>query len=158
TASVHQGAGEGAFEYDPATDSWRTLAPMKGPRASVGVAVLDGKIHVIGGRGLDAVAVATHEGYHPPAGGWSQAAPLPRPRDHMAVVAAGGKIHAIGGRLAGPAERTGQHDVFDPATGEWSSAAPLPTPRSGVGGILYKELILVAGGELPPNHTFPENE
>jgi hypothetical protein len=45
---VHQGAGAGAFEYDPAGDSWRLLA--QGPRASVGVAVLDGKIHVIGGR------------------------------------------------------------------------------------------------------------
>ena len=54
-SSVHQGAGNGAFEYDPANDSWRTLAPMNGPRSSAGVAVLGGKIHVIGGRGLDNV-------------------------------------------------------------------------------------------------------
>ena len=71
TASVHQGAGEGAFEYDATSDSWRTLAPMKGPRASVGVAVLDGKIHVIGGRGLDAVTVATHKVYDPANAKWS---------------------------------------------------------------------------------------
>jgi hypothetical protein len=77
---------------------------MKGPRASVGVAVIDGKIHVIGGRGLDAVTVATHEVYDPANARWSEAAPLPRPRDHMAVIAVDGKIHAIGGRLAGPAE------------------------------------------------------
>jgi hypothetical protein len=35
---------------------------------------------------------------------------------------------------------------------------PLPTPRSGVAAALYKGMILVLGGELPPNHTFPENE
>ena len=34
---------------------------------------------------------------------------------------------------------------------------PLPTPRSGLAGALYKDLILVLGGELPPN-TFAENE
>jgi hypothetical protein len=76
----------------------------------------------------------------------------------MAVVASEGKIHAIGGRLTGPADRTGQHDVYDPVTNAWTSAAPLPTPRSGVAAVLYKGMILVLGGELPPGHTFPENE
>src|SRR5262249_4058930 len=93
-----QGAGDVVFEYDPASDHWRTLAPMKAPRAAVGVAVLAGKIHVIGGRGLDAVTVATHEVYDPATGAWSEAAPLPKARDHMAVTAVAGKIHVIGGR------------------------------------------------------------
>ena len=83
---------------------------------------------------------------------------MPRARDHMAVVAVDGRIHVIGGRLAGAAEHTGQHDVYDPTTNSWSSAAPLPTPRSGVAAALYKGMILVLGGELPPDHTFPENE
>jgi len=39
-----------------------------------------------------------------------------------------------------------------------STATPLPTPRSGVAATLYKGMLLVLGGELPPNHTFPENE
>ncbi|MGA7489256.1 MAG: kelch repeat-containing protein [Xanthobacteraceae bacterium] len=76
----------------------------------------------------------------------------------MALVAAGGRIHAIGGRLAGPAERSPRHDVYDPSTDTWTSAAPLPTPRSGVAAVFYDGMILVLGGELPPNHTFPENE
>jgi hypothetical protein len=76
----------------------------------------------------------------------------------MAVVAFDGKIHVIGGRFKGPVQRTGLHDVYDPKTNAWSSAAPLPTPRSGVAGVSYHGLILVLGGELPPDHTFPENE
>src|SRR5258708_23000609 len=101
---------------------------MKAPRAAVGVAVLAGKIHVIGGRGLDAVTVATHEVYDPATGTWSEAAPLPKARDHMAVVAVAGKIHVIGGRLAGPPQRTRPHDGHDPAPKFWASALPLPAP------------------------------
>jgi hypothetical protein len=138
TSSVHQGAGDGVFEYDPLAGRWQMLTPMQAPRASVGVAALDGRLHVIGGRGLDGVAVATHDVYDPATARWSAGAPLPRARDHMAVVAAGGRIHAIGGRLTGPADRTGQHDVYDPATDRWTTAAPLPTPRSGVAAALYK--------------------
>src|SRR5262249_37601412 len=53
-----------------------------------------------------------------------------------------------GGGAAGPAARRGVRD----------RAAPLQAPRSGVAAALYKGMILVLGGELPPNHTFPENE
>jgi N-acetylneuraminic acid mutarotase len=64
----------------------------------------------------------------------------------------------IGGRVKGPADRTGAHDVYDPATNKWTAAAPLPTPRSGLASAYYDGLILVLGGELPPDRTFPENE
>ena len=85
---------------------------MKGPRGSVGAATVDGKIHVIGGRGLDGVVVATHEVFDPQTGQWSEAAPLPTPRDHLVVIAVDGKIHAIGGRFKGPVDRTGLHEVL----------------------------------------------
>ena len=52
--SVHRGAGAEPFAYDPAANNWRVLEPMKGPRGSAGAATVDGKIHVIGGRDLDA--------------------------------------------------------------------------------------------------------
>ena len=39
-----------------------------------------------------------------------------------------------------------------------TSAARLPTPRSAVAAVLYHGMILVLGGELPPDHTFPDNE
>src|SRR5439155_9451038 len=97
-ANVHAGALDAAFEYDPATDTWRGLAPLAKPRGSVGVAALNGKLHAIGGRGPDRVTVATHEVFDPASGKWSPAAPLPAARDHLAVVAAADKLHVIGGR------------------------------------------------------------
>ena len=77
----------------------------------------------------------------------------------MALVAADGKIHAIGGRITSPAEPVALHDVYDPATKTWSAGPPLPTARSGVSGTFYKGLIMVLGGEFPPqDRTFNENE
>ena len=38
---------------------------MKIARGSAGAAAIDGKIHVVGGRGLDGVTVSAHEVYDP---------------------------------------------------------------------------------------------
>lgn len=155
---VHKDASNKAFEYDPATDAWRALAPMKVPRGAAGAAPAGGKIHVVGGRGPDGVVVGAHEVFDTQSSIWSEAPALPMARDHLVVIAVDEKIHVIGGRVKRPADRTGEHDVFDPATNKWTSAAPLPTPRSGLASAYYHGLILVLGGELPPDHTFPENE
>jgi N-acetylneuraminic acid mutarotase len=157
-AGVHAGAVNLVFSYDLPADSWRQLAPLSSPRGSVGVAVVGGKIHAIGGRGLDKVTVATHEVYDPSTGQWSQAAPLPTARDHMGVIAVDGKIHVIGGRTEGTSDNTRLHDVYDPATNSWRSAAPLPTSRSAGAATYFHGLILYAGGECREGKTFFENE
>ncbi|NIS66255.1 MAG: galactose oxidase, partial [Gemmatimonadales bacterium] len=36
--------------YDPATDSWSDAAPLPTARDHFAIAVVDGRIHVIGGR------------------------------------------------------------------------------------------------------------
>jgi N-acetylneuraminic acid mutarotase len=122
------------------------------------VTVLDGKIYAVGGRGIDKATVGTNEAYDPTSGKWAELAPLPKARDHLAVVAAGGRIHAIGGRFNATAENTDLHDVYNPGTNTWEKAAPMPTPRSGVAGALYRDMIVVAGGECRERATFPENE
>ena len=62
---VHKDASNDAFEYDAATNAWRVLPPMKVLRGAAGAATVDGKTHVIGGRGLDGVVVAAHEVFDP---------------------------------------------------------------------------------------------
>jgi N-acetylneuraminic acid mutarotase len=131
---------------------------MKNPRGSVGTAALNGKIHAIGGRGVDTVTVTTHEIYDPATNKWSDLPPLPKARDHLSVIAVDGKIHAIGGRFNATVDNTGMHDVYDPATDSWNSAAPLPTPRSASAVTFYKGLIIVAGGECNNRKTFVETE
>ena len=41
---------DNAWEYDPAADSWRALAPMPGKRCAAVAEEVGGKIYVIGGR------------------------------------------------------------------------------------------------------------
>jgi N-acetylneuraminic acid mutarotase len=156
--SDHEGAVDALFAYDPKLDAWRTLAPMKAPRGSVGVAALGGKLHAIGGRGLDKTTVATHEIYDPATDRWRDAAPLSRARDHLAVVVADGRIHAIGGRTASFFDNSDLHEIYDEAADRWQSAAPLPTPRSSVAATVLQGMILVAGGECRNFTTYIENE
>lgn len=155
---VHTGAIDLAFEYDPKADSWRTLPPMKVPRAAIGVAVIDGRLHAIGGRALDQTTLNLHQVWDPATNAWSDRAPLPRARDHMATVAVDGKIHVIGGRFAATVDNTGMHDVYDPKTDTWSEAPPMPTPRSGVSFGVAKGKIIVAGGECRNRATYNEVE
>lgn len=157
-AKDHVGAVDTAYAYDPATDTWRSLAPMKVPRGSVGVAVLDGKIHAVGGRGLDLQTVATHEVYDPVRNSWTELAPLPRARDHLAVVTIDGRLHAIGGRFSGSRDNANLHDVYDPVRNAWQPAAALPTARSSVAVTVYAGLIVVDGGECNNGQTFDQNE
>jgi N-acetylneuraminic acid mutarotase len=50
----------GAF-YDPEEKRWTDLPPMCEPRAAMGVAVLDGAVYVMGGRGANNVPVNSME-------------------------------------------------------------------------------------------------
>src|SRR5262249_56668892 len=66
--SQHKDAVAGAFEYDPAVDTWRTLAPLSSPRGSVALAAVGGKVHALGGRGADLKTLTTHQGLDPATG------------------------------------------------------------------------------------------
>ena len=51
------------FVYDTATDQWAPIAPIARPRGAMSAIVLDGKIHLLGGR--DVRSVEWHEIYDP---------------------------------------------------------------------------------------------
>jgi N-acetylneuraminic acid mutarotase len=156
---VHKDGQDVAYEYDPASNTWRTLANMKLGRGSVNVAAVDGKIYAIGGRGADGKTVTTNEVYDPATNTWKSLAPLPLARDHAAAAVIDGKIHIAGGRTGASTARVGEHDIYDPKTNTWTSGPPLPTPRSGLAGVYYKGLFMVLGGELPDQkRTNAENE
>jgi N-acetylneuraminic acid mutarotase len=154
----HTGAVSSLSVYDPATDTWRKLAPMKEPRGSVGATVANGKIYAVGGRGLDLKTVATNEVYDPASNRWTELAPLPKARDHLAAVTVDNTVHVIAGRFGSSRDLTGLHDVYDPTTDSWSPAAPLPTARSSVAAAVYRGLIVVDGGECNNGAIFNENE
>ncbi|OGA41511.1 MAG: hypothetical protein A3G24_00530 [Betaproteobacteria bacterium RIFCSPLOWO2_12_FULL_62_13] len=154
-----------AWEYDPAKDAWKALAPLPTKRGSPNAAVVGGKIYVIGGAGLHpgsketAVhparphrALGTNEVYDPATNKWETRSPMPTARNHAAVGVVNNKIYIIGGRIGAAfitrASNTDVVEEYDPATDQWGAVkAPMPTARSAVAWGTYKGKIYVAGGE-----------
>jgi N-acetylneuraminic acid mutarotase len=152
------------FVYDTTTDTWHPIAGLLRPRGASSAVVVDGKVHLLGGR--DVRSVEWHEIYDPQtdkyqilAGmrGSTGTQPFVGQRDHMGVVVVGRRIHAIGGRMDSYDFNTGLNAIYDPGTDAWSFGAPLPTPRSGVSAVYINGRIVVFGGEAT-GKVFGTNE
>jgi N-acetylneuraminic acid mutarotase len=145
------------YQYDPAADRWSSRKAMPTARGALAVAVLNGKLHAVGGYAKDANTGA-HEAYDPQSDSWSSLAPMPVPRDHHAAGVVGGRLFVIGGRLNRQyAQNLSLTDAYDPATNQWTRKADLPTARSGIAAAVLGGRIHVFGGEAPAG-TFRENE
>src|SRR5215470_13358295 len=66
-----------AWEYDPAADTWKELAPMPTKRGAAAAAAVDGKLYVVGG--------ATTMRWRPPAAGSGRSAAASAPRSSPAA-------------------------------------------------------------------------
>lgn len=145
------------YEYDPGADRWTARKPMPTPRGALAIAVLDGKLHAVGGYNRDGNTGA-HEVYDPMTDTWSARAPMPTARDHHATAALGGRLYAIGGRLNRQySQNLAVTEEYDPATDRWMRKVDLPTARSGITAAVVGDRIYVFGGEAPGG-TFRENE
>ena len=86
--------------YDVAADRWTARAPMPTARSGIGIAVLKGRIHVLGGEGwIDEFGgvFRTHEAYDPARNSWARLARMPTPRHGFAAAALDGRIYAVSG-------------------------------------------------------------
>nr|7ON6_A Chain A, SAKe6AE [synthetic construct] len=146
--------------YDPETDTWSLVAPMKTRRSGVGVAVLDGRIYAVGG--YDGSPDGhTHlnsvEAYDPETDTWSLVAPMKTRRSGVGVAVLDGRIYAVGGYDGSPDGHTHLNSVeaYDPETDTWSLVAPMKTRRSGVGVAVLDGRIYAVGGYdgSPDGHT-----
>jgi len=159
-----------AWEYDPAADDWKALAPMPTVRGSAVAATVNGKMYVIGGAAIHPGSsetalqptrphrsVDTVEEYDPKTNTWATRSSMPTARNHAAVGAVNNKIYVIGGRLGGAfiftASNTNVVEEYDPATDQWGLVrARMPTERSGGAWGVYQGRIFVAGGEHQDKH------
>ncbi|HEV3240139.1 MAG TPA: kelch repeat-containing protein [Casimicrobiaceae bacterium] len=155
-----------AWEYDPATDAWKALAPMPTGRGAAVAAVVGDRIYVIGGATTPPgsreiavhparphVSVGVVEEYDPAANTWRERSSMPTPRNHATAGAVNGKIYVIGGRVGGAFISSGSSNVdvveeYDPATDAWGSArARMPSARSAMASGVHGGRIYVSGGE-----------
>jgi N-acetylneuraminic acid mutarotase len=157
---------DNAWEYDPAADSWKPLAPMPTKRGSPVAAVVGDRIYVIGGATLPPgskepavhparphISVGAVEEYDPAANTWRARTSMPTPRNHATVGVVNGKIYVIGGRVGGAFITSGSSNVdvveeYDPAADAWGPPrAKMPSARSAMASGVYEGRIYVTGGE-----------
>jgi N-acetylneuraminic acid mutarotase len=138
---------DAVYEYVAARNAWEARAPLPTPRGALAVAVLDGRLHALGGSG-DKVSNA-HEVYDPVTNTWTRANAMPTARDHLAAVAFQGRVWALGGRSSFMGEQYGNVEIYDPATDSWRTGVPLPAGRGGLAAAALPDRILVFGGEAP---------
>ncbi len=107
--------------YDVAKNTWSSVLGMPTPRSGVGTAVLNGRLHVLGGEAYlnDLVGTyRTHEAFDPKTNSWQRLPPMPTPRHGLAVGEIGGKIYAVSGSNVagggGPHEGVKVNEVYDP--------------------------------------------
>lgn len=107
--------------YDIAKNTWAAVLGMPTPRSGVGTAVLNGRMHVLGGEAYlnDLVGTyRTHEAFDPKTNSWQRLPPMPTPRHGLAVAEIGGKMYAVSGSNVagggGPHEGVNVNEVYDP--------------------------------------------
>lgn len=159
----HHDGTNGLFdEYDPETNTWKSLPDAPHIRDHSMAVVVKDKLYAVGGRNtslhdpnnfmsfFDKVVLDV-DCYDFKTGKWSTlAAKLPKGTGGGNCVNLDGKIFYIGGERATATKPNGpQKDVYyiDPETDtEWKVAPSLNKARNGVGATIYNHQIYIAGG------------
>jgi N-acetylneuraminic acid mutarotase len=133
------------WAYDPKDDKWTDRAPLPTGRDHTGTLVVNGLVHVIGGR-VDNFHTNSnlHHTYEGKTDRWTFRNPLPTARSGHGAVLYRDRIFIMGGE--GTNRVFGQNEAFDPKTDRWESYAPMLTPRHGMGAVAIGDSIYVAGG------------
>jgi len=139
-------------EYNPATDSWRTLPNAPTARDHFYAAVAGNRLVAAGGRQTDYPAtfenlVKRVDVFNFSTGKWEAGAPnIPQARAGTMAVSRGSDVIVIGGEtsVAGPASN--RVDVYNVSTRKWRSMSSLKQARHGGGAAPLGKQLHVASG------------
>ena len=131
----------------PTENLWSQKKPMEQERGHVGVAVVDGKIYVIGGNyaiGTEWNAVGTNEQYDPLLDKWFFKATMPVASDDFAIAVWNEKIYCFSPTL---------NQEYDPKSDTWTNKTAMPTARWSLQANTIGDTIYLVGGQTPGTYT-----
>jgi N-acetylneuraminic acid mutarotase len=131
--------------YDPATNSWSTVAPLPTAQYAHAVTAVNNKLYVMGGNSLSSGYLNTCYVFDPSANSWSTCAPMTYARSHAGAGVVNGKIYVVGG-YNGSTLDLNYVEEYNPITNTWSIVAPLGTARGGPGVVGVGNYLYVCGG------------
>ena len=127
--------------------SWARAAPCPHRRNSAAGAVINGNLHIIGGRQVGGGNLAHHSVYNYKEDRWHSLAPLPQAQGGLAAASLGGMLYVFGGEFF---DNGGgvypQSWVYDPSKDIWQALPDMPHPRHGLGAVSLGRSIYVIGG------------
>uniref|UniRef100_A0A3Q2YSY4 Kelch like family member 4 n=1 Tax=Hippocampus comes TaxID=109280 RepID=A0A3Q2YSY4_HIPCM len=116
---------------------------MNGRRLQFGVAVIDNKLYVVGGRdGLKTSNMV--ECYNPVNQVWSTMPPMSTPRHGLGIAVLEGPMYAVGGHDGWSYLNTVER--WDPQARQWNYVASMSTPRSTMGVTALNGKLFAVGG------------
>lgn len=148
--------------YDPQPNTWERVADMPTARASPEIAVVAGKIYVVGGysgvdnhldnfKVLDIVEV-----YDPQTNTWERKKDMSLPRYQFGIGVVADKVYAVGGlvhprdKKPGDPGRIDLVEVYDPVMNMWGKRAKMPTQRDNFGvGVVNNRIYAIGGSGWP---------
>uniref|UniRef100_A0A8C1GCW5 Kelch-like family member 4 n=1 Tax=Cyprinus carpio TaxID=7962 RepID=A0A8C1GCW5_CYPCA len=138
------GQGSTTIEkYDLRTNRWIQVGSMNGRRLQFGVAVIDNKLYVVGGRdGLKTSNMV--ECYNPITKVWSTMPPMSTHRHGLGIAVLEGPMYAVGGHDGWSYLNTVER--WDPQARQWNYVASMSTPRSTVGVTALNGKLFAVGG------------
>jgi N-acetylneuraminic acid mutarotase len=146
-----QGIDVGAA-YNPATNKWRRLAPLKGPAGN-----FQGRYHAVWtGKEMLVSGPDDFQAYDPRSNRWRRPAPAPTAVDGGGLVGwTGRKMIEWGGGCCGDALSTGW--AFDPVRNTWRKlpSSPLAPSQAPVGAWTGHEMIVLVSGIDPDGKPYP---
>lgn len=137
--------------YDPATDSWSSVAPMPVALRKHVAATVAGRIYVVGGQTALWPAVKTVFVFDPATGHWAEKAPMPFDLRESASAAAAGPLWIFGGDGLGFDTRSALS--YDPVTNTWSSHAPMLQDGRLMAAVTVGDKPLLIGGYGLPGYS-----
>jgi N-acetylneuraminic acid mutarotase len=146
---------------DLATNKWSRGPDMPWAVQGAGVAVLDGKIYIVGGRegagvgSEQSLATAKVAAYNPATGKWSECRSLESARTGLQAVATVDRVIVTGGAKGGAS--TGSLDCYAPTANQWitlldakSNPVVLKTPVTGHSAAVLGNKVYIIGGYAGP--------
>ena len=149
----HQSDVNAHLVMDTESGEWSTLPAAPTARNHAAAVVIDGHIHLVGGRTNTGGNTPVHEIYDPSSGRWETAAPLPQPRrgplgtGGHAAAALDGVLYVFGGEWF--SDGGGVYDqvwAWEAGRDAWEEVTRMPTPRHGLGALAHDGAIYTIGG------------
>ncbi|XP_030596259.1 kelch-like protein 10 [Archocentrus centrarchus] len=130
--------------YDYRSDHWLNLMNnLDHPRASCGVAFLNGYVYCIGGCNRWVVLSTVHR-FDMTTRTWNEVAPMHEVRCNVSVTVLNGCIYAMGGCIGSTIYNTAER--YQPDTNRWTLIAPMREQRRDASCTTLNNRIYICGG------------